>query len=163
MERGGPEVERVLAAERLAALGALRPLAPLQAALRAEMAAALPPSQATPAERVGGHEYWVVQSEAAPHPRYLRRQTAGGDAGATTGSSSGSTAPPQVVLDVNELAEVHGEYVSVGQVRGCSVALVGCSRTQPLATSQQLAEPSTCACPPGCMHAPYITPPIAPR
>jgi hypothetical protein len=35
----------------------------------------------------------------------------------SSSSGSGGGAPDEVVLDVNELAAVHGDYVQVGQVR----------------------------------------------
>lgn len=61
--------------------------------------------QVSAPERVGGHEYYVQQLPGAPHPCYMRRAV--GRPGAA----------PEVVLDLNELAAVHGEYVQVGQVR----------------------------------------------
>lgn len=87
-----------------------------------------PPLQVSVPERVGGHEYYVEQLPGAPHPRYMRRP-------ASAGTAAVSSAAAEVVLDVNELAAVHGEYVQVGQVRWlkgtavCSVAgavVAGC-------------------------------------
>lgn len=54
-------------------------------------------------ERVGGHEYYVQQLPGAPHPCYMRRAVGQPEAA------------PEVVLDLNELAAVHGDYVQVGQ------------------------------------------------
>lgn len=70
-------------------------------------------TQVSVPERVGGHEYYVEQLPDAPHPRYMRRPV---PAGMAAGSSSRGGAA-EVVLDVNELATVHGEYVQVRQVR----------------------------------------------
>lgn len=66
--------------------------------------------QITAPELVGGHEYWVEQLPGRPHPCYLRRAVA------PPGGQQAAAALPEVVLDVNELAAVHGEYVQVGQV-----------------------------------------------
>lgn len=55
---------------------------------------------------MGGYEYYVQQLPGAPHPCYMRRAV--GRPGAA----------PEVVLDLNELAAVHGEYVQVGQASG---------------------------------------------
>lgn len=67
--------------------------------------------QVSAPERVGGHEYYVQQLPGAPHPCYMRRAV--GRPGAA----------PEVVLDLNELAAVHGEYVQVGQVRRAEESL----------------------------------------
>lgn len=67
--------------------------------------------QVTAPERVCGHEYFVQQLPGRPHPCYMRCRLA------TDGSSSSGGGGQEVVLDVNELAAVHGEYVQVGQVR----------------------------------------------
>ncbi len=59
--------------------------------------------QVTPPERVGPYLYYVRQLPDRPHPCYMRRTERGAE---------------EVVLDVNELARVHGDCVSVGQVGG---------------------------------------------
>lgn len=69
----------------------------------------------TPPERVGPYLYYVRQLPDQPHPCYLRRP-AEGDGGSSS-SSRGGGEEEQVVLDVNELARVHGDSVAVGQVR----------------------------------------------
>ncbi len=64
------------------------------------------PNQVSAPERVGGYEYYVQQLPSAPHPCYMRRAV------------GRPRAVPEVVLDLNELAAVHGEYVQVGQASG---------------------------------------------
>lgn len=110
-------------------------------------AMAHPSCQVSMPERVSTHEYYVQQLPGRPHPCYMRRPTAPAGAGpgpgalpagpssspspggamphpsATTPSRSSSRGPvgaaagDEVVLDLNELAAVHGEHVQVGQVR----------------------------------------------
>ena len=60
--------------------------------------------QITPPERVGPYLYYVGQLPDQPHPCYMRKPAAGGG-------------QEEVLLDVNALAIVHGEAISVGQVR----------------------------------------------
>ena len=74
--------------------------------LASEVLQALPAHVVSAPERLGEHEYYVVQGADHPHPRYLRRRPGGQGAAAE-----------EVVLDVNELARVHGDDIFVGQVR----------------------------------------------
>ncbi len=112
MQRGGAGVEAALAGEaaRLARWCAARGVAALAARLEAETLAVLPGASATPPERVGAFEYWAERRDDAPHPRYLRRPI-----GAST--STDKSSPPEVVLDLNELAAQHGEGVELGELR----------------------------------------------
>lgn len=88
---------------------ALGSVCPLPASFPTLAPPAEPCRQVSAPERVGPHEYWVEQLPGRPHPRYLRRLVAGGQ--------ERQGGPPEVVLDVNELAAVHGDYVQVGQAR----------------------------------------------
>lgn len=75
------------------------------------------------------HTLACRQTPERPHPCYLRRRVgagvrsgSGSDGGAGAGLSAAAAAAPaaagkeEVVLDVNELAAVHGDGISVGQV-----------------------------------------------
>ena len=79
--------------------------------IRSEIHDVLPPNDTVSVpERIGDHEYYVRQTKGRPLPCYLRRRWSG----------SGVLHSPQeetVVLDANELAKVHGEDISIGQVR----------------------------------------------
>lgn len=103
-------------------------------------------------ERVGDHEYFVQQLPGRPHPCYMRRRVAeDGAADAAEGRAwqqhlhqqhqekrqeqqqgqlqqglGADVAGAEVVLDVNELAAVHGEYVQVGQVSLVPAHLPAC-------------------------------------
>ncbi|KAL4425735.1 hypothetical protein ABPG75_009751 [Micractinium tetrahymenae] len=110
LEAGGPEVQQVLHAERQHACRWLQRCAHRANELHAAMLHEVPEEQVSVPERVGGHEYYVEQLPGAPHPRYMRRPVLGGLAADSAGAA-------EVVLDVNELAAVHGEYVQVGQMK----------------------------------------------
>ena len=102
-------------------------------------------------ERVGDHEFFVQQLPGRPHPCYMRRRVAAASGGSS--AACGQEGPPwqqlpqqqgqeqqqrhqeqghggaegaEVVLDVNELAVVHGEYVQVGQVSHVFARLPAC-------------------------------------
>ena len=137
LEAGGPAVQRVLDHERRHAEAWLSRCAPLARQLERQMLRLTPPTLVSPPERVGAFEYYVQQLPGRPHPCYMRRPV--GTAGMTSVERApaiavleqqqqqqqqqqqlAASAQAQVVLDVNELAAVHGPYVQVGQASGGS-------------------------------------------
>ncbi|EFN57461.1 hypothetical protein CHLNCDRAFT_51004 [Chlorella variabilis] len=83
----------------------------------------VPSSQVSAPERLGAYEYYVQQMPGRPHPCYMRRVAHVAAPRSLSFSStsnsrfSGGAPGGEVVLDVNDLAAVHGEYVQVGQVK----------------------------------------------
>lgn len=79
--------------------------------------------QVSAPERLGAYEYYVQQMPGRPHPCYMRRVAHVAAPRSLSFSStsnsrfSGGAPGGEVVLDVNDLAAVHGEYVQVGQVK----------------------------------------------
>lgn len=61
-------------------------------------------SRRTPAERVGNYEYYVLQTEDSPFPKYMRRPLRGWGLGSQK---------PEVVLDVNNLPSQHREIGTI--------------------------------------------------
>ncbi|KAI3438624.1 hypothetical protein D9Q98_001046 [Chlorella vulgaris] len=108
----GPGVSKALLEERRYAEGWLQRSAQLAKSLHDETLESLPSSQVSIPERVGDHEYFVRQLPGSPHPCYMRRLAAG-----TAGNHSPIASPAEVVLDVNELAATHGDYMQVGQLK----------------------------------------------
>ncbi|GAB4817005.1 hypothetical protein N2152v2_004051 [Parachlorella kessleri] len=104
LERPSKKVESVLQREAQYFRSWMRGTGRTQQELLESMLRLLPEEQVTPPERVGPYLYYVRQLPDRPHPCYMRRPAAGGGV-------------EEVLLDVNELARVHGDAISVGQVK----------------------------------------------
>eukprot|EP00887_Chlorella_sp_A99_P000935 scaffold5.g935.t1 len=111
LEQGGPDVEAALEAEAAFFRAWRQRHAPLERSLCRAMLRALPAEQCSTPERVGEHEYYIRQTPERPLPCYLRYRMGG------QGGGQGGRQDEKVVLDLNELAAVHGESISLGQLK----------------------------------------------
>lgn len=97
-------------------ISSLLQLDALSSQLRDETTSMLPNHAESPPERIGAFEYYVRQTSNKPLMHYLhRRWHSDGDV-----STSEST-----VLDMNELAKVHGDEIHVEDV--CRLVICQCS------------------------------------
>jgi oligopeptidase B len=93
-EKDDPEVTAYLTAENAYADAVMKPTAPFQEALYAEMLARIKEDDQSVPYRLRGHYYYSRTEKGKQYPIYCRR----------TGSLE---APEQVMLDLNRLAEGH--------------------------------------------------------
>src|SRR4029077_11157120 len=99
-EKADPEVAAYLEAENAYTAAVLKPTEPFQEALYREMLARIQETDLSVPYRDGGFFYYSRTEEGKQYPILCRKKGA-------------LTAPEEVTLDVNALAEVH-DFMSVG-------------------------------------------------